>query len=158
MRKWENLLLLICIGLRLDVFITRQARLHLATRPSCYQAFIVVLCRDKNCLSLPLLFLCSSSLPLSTLSLPLLLNALCNILIKKFLQSLLPSAGCWLIMRSHCCARLNSTWFDGALRRKNERTFGSKWQADNCQQQQQQQQHLKHKTNSTHSFCQCHNL
>lgn len=51
--------------------------------------------------SVPLLFLCSCSLPL-------LLNALCNILIKKFLQSLLPYAGCWLIMRSHC-AWLNST-------------------------------------------------
>lgn len=62
---------------------------------------------------------------ISVLSLPLLLNALCNILIKIFLHSLLPFAGCWLIMRSHCArlnsTQLNSTWFDGALRRKKER-------------------------------------
>lgn len=102
MRKWENLLLLICIGLGLDVFITRQARLHLATRPSCYQAFIVVQWRRDTILS-------PSSI--SVLSLALLLNALCNILIKKFLQALLPFAGCWLIMRFHC-ARLNSTQLD----------------------------------------------
>lgn len=45
---------------------------------------------------------------ISVLFPPLFLNALCNILIKKFLQSLQAFAGCWLIMRSHC-ARLNST-------------------------------------------------
>lgn len=109
--KWENLLLLICIGLGLDVFITRQARLHLVTRPSCYQAFIVVQWRRDTPQSL--FYFCA--LPL------LFLNALCNILIKKFLQSLLPFAACWLIMRSHCArlnsTELNSTWFDGALRR-----------------------------------------
>lgn len=126
MRKCEQNGKIFCCSFALDSVLTFSLRAKRGctwTQGRLAIKHSLLYCRGKNRLSpssISVLFLPAS--------LPLLLNALCNILIKKFLQSLLPSAGCWLIMRSHC-ARLDLVrWRIRAKERKDFRFQVTGWQ------------------------------